>query len=212
MLDRKKLAMIVAEFLGAGILSLAMYSLLVRTSFPLFPGVAAAAVAAMFVYALGANAPTFGNPAVAVGLWTVRKIQTLPAVVSVAAQLLGGLGTVALLQYLVGQSLESMAAEFSWKVFVAEAIGALVFTFGVAAAVYNKYEGGALAATVGVSLFAGILIASIASNALINPAVAVGVQSWNWAYATAPLVGGVIGTNLYAMLYAPVASAKNKKR
>src|SRR5690606_29756089 len=92
---------------------------------------------------------------------------------------------------------------FDWRVLVAEAVGALVFTFAFAAAVYQRYEGGKAAALIGGGLFMGIIIASVASNAILNPAVALGNQSWARAYIFGPIIGGVIGTNLYVLLFAP---------
>lgn len=134
--------------------------------------------------------------------------------------MLGGLAAWALLKYFLGHNLDNLAGQkFEWKVLIAEAVGAAVFLFGVTSAVYQKYEGGKLAFAVGTSLTIGILVASMASNGVLNPAVAVGLQSWNWAYATGPLVGAVIGANLYSLLFAAdypairivAASAKPKK-
>jgi len=51
------------------------------------------------------------------------------------------------------------------------------------------------------------LVASLASNAILNPAVSVGIQSWSWTYATAPLVGAVVGSNVYVMLFTEQANS-----
>ena len=61
----------------------------------------------------------------------------------------------------------------------------------------------------------GILVASLASNGIVNPAVAIGVQSWSWVYAVAPLVGAVLGANVYGLMATPMKLAKKpaaKKR
>lgn len=202
MFGREKIAALVAEFLGTGILAVAVYSMVARTNFPLFSGLAAGLVLAVMVFAIGAVSGAHINPAVTFGMWTVRKIKTTRAIAYVAAQFLGAMAAWALLKYFLGAPLESTANAFAWKVFVAEMIGAAVFTFGLSSAIYQKYVGGQLAFVAGASLTLGILVASMASNGVINPAVAVGIQSWNWAYATAPLVGALIGCNLYALLFA----------
>jgi len=215
MFGKKKIAMIVAEFLGAGILSVVVYSMIARTSFPLFSGLAAGVTLAMLVLVVGNVSGAHANPAVTLGLWSQRKIPTAQAVVYIAAQLLGGVAALALLKYFLGHPLDSLAGnKFEWKVVIAEGIGTAIFVFGVVAAAYQKYEGGKLAAVIGMSLFLGVLVASMASNALLNPAVAVGVQSWNWAYATGPLIGAGVGANLYGMLFAPspAKSSSRKKR
>jgi glycerol uptake facilitator-like aquaporin len=105
---------------------------------------------------------------------------------------------------------------------VAEALGTLVFVFGWAAAAAHKYEGLLLGATVGASLALGILVAAIASNGLINPALAIGIHSWNvfgssgWGnYVLGPVVGGIVGVNLYNYVFSPMAakmSTSTKKK
>lgn len=203
MFSREKIAQIVAEFLGTTILAVAVYSIVARTTFPLFAGLAAGLTLGLMSFVIGAFSGAHINPAVTLGLWSTRKVKTTTAIIFIAAQILGGLAAWKLLTYFLGHPLEALAGtKFEWKVFIGEALGAMVFLFGVASAVYQKYEGGKLAFTVGGSLTVGILVASMASNGVINPAVAVGIQSWNWAYATGPLLGGIVGANLYSLLFA----------
>lgn len=212
MFGRKKIAIIVAEFLGTATLAVAIYSMVARTSFPLFSGLAAGGTLALMTLAIGSVSGAHINPAVTLGLWTLKKISTLRAIVYITAQMLGGLAAWGLLKYFLGRSLESIAgAKFDWKVFVAEAVGTFVFTFGVAAVLDKKYEGGQKAAGLGIALALGILVASMASNAVINPAVAVGIQSWNWAYAAAPIVGAIIGMNLYTLVFTGLPAASTVK-
>ncbi len=198
---RQKVAMTVAELMGVVVLTTAVYSMVARTSFPLFGGLAAGVTLGLLVHTIGNVSGAHVNPAITLGLWSIRKVKTLPAIVYIACQMLGGLAAWALINYFLGSSIQSIANKFELKVFVAEGIGALIFGFGVASAVYQKYEGTKLAFTVGGSLTIGILVASLASNGVLNPAVALGLQSWNWAYATAPLAGSIIGMNLYAVVF-----------
>ncbi len=202
MFDQKKIAMIVAEFLGAALLTVALYAVLARTAFPLFTALAVGVTYGLLTLIFGAVSGAHANPAVTIGKWTLKKIDTPQALVFVAAQVLGGLGAWSLLKYFTGRSLTSIAADkFDWKVLVAEAVGTAVFTFGIAAAVYMKFEGAKLATVVGASLFLGVLVASMASNGVLNPAVALGIQSWDWAYATGPLIGAIVGMNLYGLVF-----------
>lgn len=203
MFGRQKIAMVVAEVLGTATLAVAVYSMVARTSFPLFGGLAAAIVVGLMTLVVGNASSAHFNPAVTFGLWSARKVKTTTALVNIASQMLGGLLAWVVLKYLVGRTLESLVqGKFDWKVLIAEAIGAMIFTFGVTSAVYQKFENGKLAFTVGGSLLVGILVASMASNGVVNPAVALGIQSWSWAYAVGPLVGALVGTNLYALLFA----------
>ncbi len=194
--------MVVAEFMGVAVLVTAVYSMVARTTFPLFGGLAAGLTLGLLVHTIGSVSGAHVNPAITLGLWSVRKIKTLPAIAYIAAQMLGGFAAWMLINYFLGSDIQSIANKFEVKVLIAEAIGALIFGFGVAAAVYQNYEGTKLAFTVGASLTIGILVASLASNGVLNPAVALGLQSWNWAYATGPIIGSVVGMNLYALIFA----------
>ena len=212
MLGRAKIAMIVAEIVGTAILATVVYTMIARTSFPLFAALAAGGTLGLLSVTMGiGNEGVDLNPAVTLAMWTTKKSDTTKAVVKIAAQLLGGLGAWALLNYFLGHHLQSMAGKFEWKAFTAEAIGAGVFTFGVAAAALSGLVKEKAAVVAGVSLFLGIMVASIGSNAVINPAVAIGIQSWNWAYATGPLVGGIVGVALYSLLFAPLSALTGKK-
>jgi aquaporin Z len=202
MFGQKKVAMLLAEFLGTAMLALVVYSIVARTTFPLFSGLAAGATYGLLSLTIGAVSGAHVNPAVTLGMWAMRKIQTTVAVAYIAAQMLGGLAAWGLTQYFLNHSLTSMAGgQFEWRVFVAEAIGTGLFTFGIVAAVSQGFDAGRKALVVGTSFLVGVLVASLASNAVLNPAVAVGIQSWSWTYAVAPLVGGVIGGSLYGMLF-----------
>src|SRR5690606_10039020 len=97
-------------------------------------------------------------------------------------------------------------ADFDWRVLVAEAVGAFVFTFAIAAAIYQNLEDVSKAALIGGGLFLGIVAASLASNAVLNPAIALANQSWSKAYIFGPVIGGVIGFNLYVLLFAPASA------
>ncbi len=205
---RSKIAMIMAEFLGTAVLATAVINV-ARSQIGIgyFVAFSAAIAYAVATLMFKSTSGSHFNPVVTIGMWTLRKINTLQALAYVAAQMLGGLAAWRLAEYFTGQALTNIAGKtFDWKVLVAEMVGTLVFTFGIASAVYQRYEGGKFAATVGMSLFAGVIIASLASNAALNPAVALGNQSWSRAYIFGPIIGSIVGMNLYALLFAPARS------
>lgn len=203
MFSRAKAAMVVAEVLGTATLAVAVYSMIARTSFPLFGGLAAGITLGLMTFVIGKVSSVHLNPAVTVSLWTARRVRTINAIVYLAAQALGGLLAWALLRYFLGGSLESLAQNtFEWKVFIAEAVGGFVFLFGLTSALYDKREGGAFAFVAGASLLLGIVVASLGSNGIVNPAVAGAIRSWNWEYALGPIAGGIVGANIYAWLFA----------
>jgi glycerol uptake facilitator-like aquaporin len=87
---------------------------------------------------------------------------------------------------------------FSVAIFCAEALGALFFTFGIASVVYEKVSHGFSGIVIGSSLLFGILVASLAGSlGILNPAVAFSLHAMNWTYLLAPIVGGVLGFNIY---------------
>lgn len=213
MFGRKKVAMVVAEFLGTFSLASAVLAMSARTPFPFFAAVVAGGTLGLMVLAIGPVSGAHINPAVTVGMWTLRRIQTTVAIVYIAAQMLGGMVAWRFNEYLLDKSLPNIAGDkFDWRVLIAEAVGTFVFTFGVAAAVYQGYKGLRQAAAIGGSLALGILIATFASNGALNPAVGLGIHSWSFAYIAGPLLGSILGMNLYAQLFAPALAAVPVKK
>lgn len=213
LLERKKIAMILAEFLGtATLVAVVLAVSKSNVGIPYFVSLAAGLTIAVGTLVFGAISGAHFNPAITIGLWTARQIKTLPAIVYIAAQMLGGATAYLLYTYLVDTSLQSVG-EYDSRVLVAEAVGAFVFSLGWAAVVYRKIEGGKAAFAVGAALVVGILTASVGSAGLLNPAVALGVHTWVWGtYALGPILGAIIGFNLYALLFAPATSLVAEKK
>lgn len=202
MFGREKIAMIVAEFVGTFTLASVVLAMLGRTTFPFFEAIVAGLALTGLTLAFGVVSGAFFNPALAVAAWTARKLDTTRAIVFIAAEMLGGVVAWTLNQWLLDTTLKNIAnTAFSWRIFTAEAVGAAVFAMVVAAAARQAYTGLRNAVTVGLGLTFGMLIASFASNGLINPAVAVGVQSWSFIYVAAPVLGALVGMNVYTYLF-----------
>lgn len=197
--------MVVAEVLGTATLTLSILATSKSAvGIPYFVALGAGLTLALLVMMIGSTSGAHVNPAVTLGMWTLRKINTAKAIVYIAAQFLGAVLAWQLYVYFIDRSLPNIAGtEFDWRVLVAEVVGTFIFTFGIAAAVYQKFDTGRSAAIIGGSLALGVLVSGIISNGLLNPAVALGVQSWSIAYVVGPVIGSVIGMNLFAMLFAP---------
>lgn len=216
MFTKQKVATLVAEFLGTAILALTV--LAVSTSnigIGYFVSFGAGLAMLLMVFAIGNVSGAVINPAIALGLWTVRKLSTIQTVLYIAVQLLGGLAAYALFSYLTDKSWAN-AGEYDTKILVAEVVGTAVFAFGIAAAIFQKLDDAAKALTIGGSLTLGIMMASVASSGFLNPAVALGAHSWVWGtYVLGPVLGAVIGFNLYNLLFAssntPSVVAKAEK-
>lgn len=214
MFGSRKVAMIVAEALGVYVLSMVVYSMLARTTFPLFSGLAAGLTIGIFTLIIGNISGAHINPAVTVSAWVMKRIDTVKAIVYIAAQVLGGLAAWATIRYFLGHSLTNMAgSKFQWRVAIGEGLGTAVFGFGLVAAMLNKLDNVRAAFVIGSSFALGVMVASLGSTGILNPAVALGIQSWNWSYAVGPIFGAIIGTFAYLLLFSASngLSKKTKK-
>ncbi len=207
MFGRAKVAMLVAEFLGVAVLTLVVLAIVnspVGVNY--FVAGAAGLVAGTFVLTMGGVSGAHLNPAVTLGQWVVRKIDVTQAVAYIAAQVLGGVVALRLYEYLANKAvpvLTQAEMNFDMRVFVAEAIGAFILAFGITAAVEKALDSWSWAVVTGASLTLGIMVAGVAARGLINPAVALGTNTISWTYLAAPLVGGVIGSGLHSLVFAP---------
>jgi glycerol uptake facilitator-like aquaporin len=203
MFGKNKLAMLLAELVGTAILTLVVLS--VRSSgigYSFFVALGAGLAVAALTLIVGAVSGAQFNPALTLGLWTARKVKTAPAIVYIAMQLLGGAVAYWLYIYLVKNHLQNMAGHFSARVMLAEAVGTFVFVWGWAAASARKLEGLAFAAAAGGAFALGIMVASLASTGVINPAIALGSRSWGWGtYVLGPVVGAIVAVNLQNLVF-----------
>lgn len=136
------------------------------------------------------------NPAVTVGLWSVKKIKAPEALSFVAAQLVGAVAAQFLFQYLVG-GLPVVTVITGWGIAFAKALGTFFLLLGVMAVVTGKVHRAAGGLVIGCSLLLGILLASLMSNGMLNPAVAIGIRSVSFSYLIGPFIGAVAAVFLY---------------
>jgi len=161
------------------------------------------AILVVLILVFGPISGAHFNPAITLGLWSARRIKTLPALLYIVAQFAGAVCAYYLYTYFVNTHLTN-SGKFESRVLVAEALGTFVFAMGWAAVVYQKLQGSRAAFAIGSALTVGMLMASVGSASMLNPAVAWGTHVWVWGtYALGPVLGAVIGINLYALLFAP---------
>ncbi|HEX4774436.1 MAG TPA: aquaporin [Candidatus Saccharimonadales bacterium] len=211
MFGKRKIATLVAEFLGTGALTLAILSVQRSTiGVPFFVATAAGLTVALVMFAMGGASGGYFNPAITIGMWTARRISTLVGILYVAVQLLGGWAAYGLYTYFANNHLQPIGGHYTTRILIAESVGAAVFAFGFAAAVYQRFSASTTAAYAGVAYMLGILLASTAAIGLLNPAVALGVRSWVWGtYVAGPIIGAVVGINLYDLLFAAEGESSN---
>ena len=218
MFRKNKLAMLVGEFLGTAALTLIILSIShSQLSLGYFIATSAGLVVALMTLALAGISGAVFNPAMTIGLWTVRKLRTMQAISYIIVQLAGAEVAWQLFEYLTKLSGVHNTGTYSARILVAEVVGTFVFAFGWAAAIYQRFDLFSKAAAIGGSLTAGALIASLGSAGFMNPAVALGLHQWSWGtYVLGPVLGAVIGFNLYNLLFvetelAEVATSKDEK-
>jgi glycerol uptake facilitator-like aquaporin len=218
MFRKNKLAMLVGEFLGTAALTLIVLAIShSQLSLGYFIASAAGLMVALMTLALAGISGAVFNPAMTIGLWTVRKLRTLQALAYLAVQLLGGAVAWELFVYLTKLSGIHNSGAYSARILVAEVVGTFIFSFIWAAAIYQRFSLFAKAAAIGGALMAGSLVATLGSAGILNPAVALGLHQWGWGtYVLGPVLGAVIGFNLYNLLFvetelAEVASTRSEK-
>lgn len=201
MFGRRKIAAAVGEFLGTATLAFTVLDVSRSTiGIPYF--VAIAAGLAVVVVGASFAADVHLNPAVTLALWTARRVKSMTAVVYIVAQLLGGWAAYGLYKYFVHGTVQHVSSGYQARILIAEAVGAFVFTLVASAVYYEKVWGYRRAAVVGSAYAVGIIVASASSNGFINPAVALGSNSWGWGtYVLGPVLGAIIGVNLFALLF-----------
>jgi len=191
---------VLAEFIGTFGLTFAVLVTLTTPVFGLSTGVVAALTVGLFVLAIGGISGCHINPAITLGQYALSKINAFSALAYIISQLSGALLALVVFGMFNDNQIFELGGTQTWSAFWAEVLGTAIFGFAVAAAILNKLEPAAASLVVGGGLLIGGVAASVASNAVINPAVAIGIGSSTWPYIAGPIVGGVIGSLTYKLL------------
>lgn len=203
-MDKKLIAALTAEFLGTSILAFTALSMVGADLGLGFIALGVGLVLVLFVLSVGNISGGVLNPAIAIGLWSIGELPWQKALSYVAVQMIGAVFAFILYQYMSGGNnflWTSSTSGFDTRVLIAEIFGTSILAFGISAAIFQQLTAGVKAAIIGGSLTIGVLIASVASSAILNPAVALSAQSLDWSYAIGPVLGAVIGFNLYKWMF-----------
>lgn len=193
---------VVAEFVGTFTLALVVLASTWGV-LPLVPtAILAGLTLGLFVLSVGHASGANLNPAVTLGLYSLKKLDSAHTIAYILAQLSGALlAMVVMSLFLEGELVTRLSALADYKTFFAEFLGAVVFTFGVASAIQQKFRGVDAGLLVGGSLTLGIILASLGSAGVVNPAVATTLGLLNWSYALGPILGSIVGMNIYALAF-----------
>jgi aquaporin Z len=187
-----------AEFVGTFALSfIVIAALSAGVSVPLVVPVIAALTLGLFVYTIGSVSGCHINPAVTLGLASVKKISLNEAMMYIVAQVFGAAIAIVVAKFFTLGLPTPAAGIFDIRLFLAEALGTAVFTFGIAAVVKEKVHASMSGMVVGGSLLLGVLFSSLSgASGILNPAVAFALNSVTLVYILAPIVGSVVGFKL----------------
>lgn len=187
-----------AEAFGTFLLVLVVQLALLNGDTAIVVPVLVALVLAFLVYTIGARSGCHINPAITIGLWSIKKMSGQEAAYYILAQLLGAAVATMALVVGSGSALSFDLVPASNLSFGAEVMGGLIFGFGVAAVALNNVNNAMSGAVVGLSLLLAIMGAVlIGSSGLINPAVALSLGEVNFAYVFGSIIGAVFGMNIY---------------
>lgn len=201
-INRGVVAPVLAEFIGTGILVMVALILGQTTAVSYFIATSLAVTAAVVYLLFNAISGAHANPAITFGMWTARRIGTLRGITYIVAQLLGGVVAWQLFQYLTNHTMQARNVPFSTPIWLAELIGTAILALAFTAALNRGVLVLNSAIAVGAAYFVAILIAATASgSAYVNPAIALGSRAWSGVYVLGPLIGGLIGVNLYTYFF-----------
>jgi glycerol uptake facilitator-like aquaporin len=189
-----------AEALGAFALTFIVL-LSIAGTFPVPTAVLAALTLGLFVYTIGPISGSHINPAVTIGLWSIKKIDGMEALKYIITQFIGAGVALFLFSLTHPASSNNITVINSSLIGGAELIGAFFFGFGIASVVYDKTPAYLSGVVIGGSLLLGISMAALlGSNGILNPAVAFGIGSFNVMYLLGPIIGSILGMQTYKYL------------
>ena len=189
---------LIAEFVGTFTLSLVVL-LSVTGTFPLPLPLLAALVLMLFVYTIGTISGSHINPAVTIGLWSVKKIGFIEALGYIVAQVLGGAAALFLATKTLAFGLPPIMTAPAFLLF--EFLGMIIFVMGIAAVVNKNVSAGAAGVVVGGSLLLGIAVSALGGAAgILNPAVGLALLVSGPGYYIAEITGSIVGFQLYGFL------------
>ncbi len=168
-----------------------------------------------FTYAYGHISGTHLNPAVTVGLWVGKQIDTASAVAYIVIQIIGGIVGAAALAFVLGGVDTGLGATVladgvsPVQGLVLETILAFLLVNVIFNTAVSGKAGNFAPIAIGLTLTLNILMGGPLTGASFNPARTIGpaIISGNfadiWLYIVGPVLGGVLAALLYNNLLKP---------
>lgn len=146
---------LVAEAVGTFVLATA--ALVAAPDQPLLVGLTMAFIALAISSVSGAHV----NPAVTFGLWSLRKLEAVKLPFYWISQFIGALAAFLVVGVYSGNTKLDLGSftSWNWNIFLLELVGTAIFLFGIAASLKYVQNTAARAATIGLSLTIGLVVA-----------------------------------------------------
>jgi glycerol uptake facilitator-like aquaporin len=148
----------------------------------------------LFVYLVGPISGAHLNPAVTLGLLSVGKMKTNEAIFYIASQIAGAVIAMGMCALLSPDAAPAIIIESTFTGAFVEMLGAFILAFAVTSVAMHQVPAPAAGIVVGGALLVGVLIASPFRDAILNPAVALGIRALGPFEILAPIVGAVAGS------------------
>jgi len=187
-----------AEMIGTLVLSLAVMASF-QSNIITTPLVASLTLGLM-VYLLGPISGCHINPAVSFGLKWANLINTKQLFGYVISQFAGAGVAYLIATNMLGITWAAPQASAGMMTGVGEILGTTILVMGVTMVVLNKISYFLSGIVIGMSLLLGIIIATTTGAGVLNPAVALSLQSGSTTYLISPLIGAILGVEIAKIL------------
>lgn len=202
-MNKRQIAALLAEAIGTFTLVLVVLNVS-RYGLPFFTAIAAGVTIAVFYSAFSKISGGHFNPAVTLGLFVSRQVSIVRTLAYVAIQALAAVAAWQVYEYFTERTLKNATTGLDWRILISEAVGAAIFGIALAAVLSQKIRGYQAAYTVGAGFFLGATVAGLASNGVLNPAVALGARTFDVNYALGPVIGVIVGMLLVFYVIIPI--------
>ena len=159
------------------------------------------------------------NPAVTLGLWSVRRFPSRQVPAYIVAQCMGAIAASAALVWIVGPVGNfgaTVPAISIGRAFCVEAGYTAILGIVIMGVVSNTRVAPNVAPfAIGATIFAGALVTGPLTGGSFNPArslgpaVVGGVWTTHWLYWAAPILGAVVGMRVYALVDPTSVTSRN---
>lgn len=161
---------------------------------------------AVFFYIAGNISGAHINPAVTIGVWSLRKLGLKDTLLYIIAQFTGALSaTFFTTWYIYGKVWTIHGGAFTYGnnslyLGITNFLGMLFFSMGVAAVVQGKVPSALAGFIIGGSLIVGLSTMASGSYTALNPAVALLTSIFSLTALIGQITGALAGMNLFKWL------------